>query len=289
MGSELLDLQTETRESASTAIDVPAPTVWPIVLAFGVALLFAGLVTSASVSILGAILAFSGCVGWFRDVLPHEKHESLLIAEKPIPVFTSRPEVAQVSWIPPELHRPRLPLEIYPISAGVKGGLAGCAVMAVLAMIYGIASKHGIWYPINLLAAGFFPARNTTAQIAAFHWDALVIAAAVHLVTSLIVGLLYGAMLPMFPRRPILLGGFVAPLLWSGLLHSILGMVDPVLNLRIDWFWFVLSQVGFGIVAGIVVSRQVRVRTWQHLPFPIRAGVEASGAMDDKSKEDQRQ
>ena len=289
MGSELLDLQTETRESASAAIDVPAPTAWPIVLAFGVALLFAGLVTSATLSILGAILAFSGCVGWFRDVLPHEKHESLLIAEKPIPVFTSRPEVAQVSWIPPELHRPRLPLEIYPISAGVKGGLAGSVAMAVLAMIYGIASKHGIWYPINLLAAGFFPARNTTAQIAAFHWDALVIAAAVHLVTSLIVGLLYGAMLPMFPRRPILLGGFVAPLLWSGLLHSILGMVDPVLNQRIDWFWFVLSQVGFGIVAGIVVSRQVRVRTWQHLPFPIRAGMEATGAMDDKSKEDQRQ
>jgi len=289
MGSELLDLQTETHESASAAIDMPAPTAWPIVLAFGVALLFAGLVTSASLSILGAILAVSGCVGWFRDVLPHEKHESLLIAEKPIPVFTSRPEVAQVSWIPPELHRPRLPLEIYPVSAGVKGGLAGSVVMAVLAMIYGIASKHGIWYPINLLAAGFFPARNTTAQIAAFHWDALIIAAAVHLVTSLIVGLLYGATLPMFPRRPILLGGFVAPLMWSGLLHSILEMVDPVLNQRIDWFWFVLSQVGFGIVAGIVVSRQVRVRTWQHLPFAIRAGVEATGAMDDKSKENQRQ
>jgi len=289
MGSELLELHAETHDSASAAIDVPAPTAWPIVLAFGVALLFAGLVTSVSVSILGAILAFSGCVGWFRDVLPHEKHESLLIAEKPIPVFTSRPEVAQVSWIPPELHRPRLPLEIYPISAGVKGGLAGSVAMALLAMIYGIASKHGIWYPINLLAAGFFPGRNTTAQIAAFHWDSFVIAVAVHLVTSLIVGLLYGAMLPMFPRRPILLGGFAAPLLWSGLLHSILGMVDPVLNQRIDWFWFVLSQVGFGIVAGFVVSRQVRVRTWQHLPFPIRAGVEATGAMDDKSKGDQRQ
>ena len=289
MGSELLELHAETRDSASAAIEAPAPTAWPIVLAFGVALLFAGLVTSVSVSILGAILAFSGCVGWFRDVLPHEKHESLLIAEKPIPVFTSRPEVAHVDWIPPELHRPRLPLEIYPISAGVKGGLAGSVAMALLAMIYGIASKHGIWYPINLLAAGFFPGRNTTAQIAAFHWDSFVIAVAVHLVTSLIVGLLYGAMLPMFPRRPILLGGFAAPLLWSGLLHSILGMVDPVLNQRIDWFWFVLSQVGFGIVAGFVVSRQVRVRTWQHLPFPIRAGVEATGAMDDKSKEDQRQ
>src|SRR5258708_26973578 len=167
MGSELLELHAETRDSAWAAIDVPAPTAWPIVLACGVALLFAGLVTSVSVSILGAILAFSGCVGWFRDVLPHEKHESLLIAEKPIPVFTSRPEVAQVDWIPPELHRPRLPLEIYPISAGVKGRVAVNVAMAPLAMIYGIASKHGIWYPIKLLAGGFFPAGHTTSPLAA--------------------------------------------------------------------------------------------------------------------------
>jgi len=192
-----------------------------------------------------------------------------------------------VDWIPPELHRPRLPLEIYPISAGVKGGLAGSVVMALLAMIYGIASKHGIWYPINLLAAGFF--REETRRRKSLHFIGFFRhPVAVHLVTSLIVGLLYGAMLPMFPRRPILLGGFAAPLLWSGLLHSILGMVDPLLNQRIDWFWFVLSQVGFGIVAGFVVSRQVRVRTWQHLPFLFELGG-GDRSMDDKSKEDQRQ
>jgi len=278
----------ETRDTIPSTVQLPAPTVWPIVLAFGLTLIFAGLVTSISVSILGAVLALAGTVGWFRDILPHEAHETVEVSDKAEPVITTRPEVARVGWITHELHRSRLPLEIYPVSAGIKGGLAGSAVMAVLAMIYGIASKHGIWYPINLLAAGFFPARNTTAQIAAFHLDSFVIAVAVHLVTSLIVGLLYGAMLPMFPRRPILLGGLVAPLLWSGLLHSILGIVDPLLNQRIDWFWFVLSQVGFGIVAVIVVSRQVRVHTWQHLPFAVRAGVEASGVMDDRSKEDRR-
>src|SRR5258708_27937419 len=157
MGSELLELHAETRDSAWAAIDVPAPTAWPIVLACGVALLFAGLVTSVSVSILGAILAFSGCVGWFRDVLPHEKHESLLIAEKPIPVFTSRPEVAQVHWMPPGFHRPRLPLEIYPISAGVKGGLAGRGVFALRAGGVGSAGQHGLWPPHNLLAARVLP------------------------------------------------------------------------------------------------------------------------------------
>ena len=278
----------ETRQTAPATLQLPAPTAWPIVLAFGITLLFAGLLTAVPVSVLGAVLALAGTVGWFRDVLPHEAHETVLVSEKVEPVITTRPEVARVGWITDEVNRSWLPLEIYPVSAGIKGGLAGSLAMAILAIIYGIASKHGIWYPINLLAAGFFPARVTTAGIAAFHWDAFLIATAVHLVTSLIVGLLYGAMLPMFPRRPILLGGFVGPILWSGLLYSILGIVNPVLNQHIDWFWFVLSQLGFGIVAGIVVSRQERIQTWQHLPFALRAGVETTGALENKNAEDRR-
>jgi hypothetical protein len=266
-------------------IELPAPTPWPIVAAFGVALLFAGLVTSASVSILGAILMVCGWVGWFCDVLPHEKHESVPVLEEGISIVTVRPEVARFDLITQERHRARLPLEIYPISAGVKGGLAGSIVMAVLAVIYGIVAYHSIWYPINILAMGFFPALETTEQISTFHLDAFIIASIVHLVTSLLVGLLYGAMLPMFPRRPILLGGVIAPILWSGLLHSALQLLNPALSDRINWAWFLVTQMGFGIVAGIVVSKQERVRTWQHLPFAIRAGVEAPGAMDEKNEE----
>ena len=206
-----------------------------------------------------------------------------------VQVVTTRSKVARVEWMNQDLHRARLPLEIYPVSAGVKGGLAGSVAMAALAMIYGLVSRHGIWYPINLLAAGFFPARVTTEQISAFHWDALIIASAVHLVTSLLVGLLYGATLPMFPRRPILLGGLIAPILWSGLIHSFLAVVNPMLNQRIHWLWFVICQVGFGVVAGIVVLKQERVRTWQHLPFAVRAGIEAPGAMDEKNSEEGRQ
>jgi hypothetical protein len=280
MASEL-----DIRGQAPHTLELPAPTAWPIVLAFGLTLVFAGLVTSASVSILGTILAIAGCIGWFRDVLPHEQHESVAVVEEMPAIATGRPQVARVEWMTQELHRARLPLEIYPVSAGVKGGLAGSVAMAVLAVLYGLISGKGIWYPINLLSAGFFPARVTTAQIAAFHWDALIIATIVHLICSLLVGLLYGAALPMFPRRPILLGGVIAPVLWSGLIHSILEAVDPVLNQRIDWPWFVISQMGFGVVAGIVVSRQQRIRTWQYLPFAVRAGIEAPGVMDKKDGE----
>ena len=107
----------------------------------------------------------------------------------------------------------------------------------------------------------------------------------VHLVCSLVVGLLYGATLPMFPRRPILLGGLIAPILWSGLLHSILDVVNPVLNQRIDWFWFVISQIGFGLVAGGIVSKTAARTNVAILPFAVRAGIEAPGAIDEKGGE----
>jgi hypothetical protein len=288
MASETLELPDEAARPAR-GIKMPAPTAWPIILAFGLTLVFAGMVTSASVSVLGAFFTVAGCVGWFREVLPHEKHESTTVVETAPTAETRRPQVARVEWMTQELQRARLPLEIYPISAGVKGGLAGSIAMAILAMLYGIISGHGIWYPINLLSAGFFPARVTTEQIAAFHWDALIIATILHLICSSLVGLLYGAALPMFPRRPILFGGVIAPILWSGLIHIILEALDPTLKQRIDWLWFVTSQIGFGIVAGIIVSQQVRVRTWQYLPFAVRAGIEASGTMDKKNGDNGRQ
>ena len=55
-----------------------------------------------------------------------------------------------------------------------------------------------------------------------------------------------------------------------------------------DWLWFVVSQMGFGIVAGIVVSRQERIRTWQHLPFAMRAGMEVQGPVSQTSDEKNR-
>jgi len=269
-------------ESETETIRMPAPTPWPIALAFGIALLFAGMVTSEAVSVLGAIVAIAAAVGWFRDVLPNEAHETVAVTPDAAAVATTRPEVVRVA-IAGELQRAYLPLEIYPVSAGVKGGLAGSLAMAVVAMLYGLIAQHSVWYPINLLAAGFLPGvmTDTTAKIAAFNSSVFLIATAIHLITSLLVGLLYGAMLPMFPRRPILLGGFIGPLFWTGLVHSILGIVNPVLNQRIHWLWFVASQVAFGIVAGIVVSRQELIKTWQRLPLAIRSGMEASGMKDE--------
>ncbi len=252
----------QAKESSPGTIAVPAPTAWPMVFAFGVLLLFAGLATSASVSLLGGVAALAGAVGWFRAVLPREAHEAVLKEPQPPAVATARREVVHLHVVR-DSRRAWLPVEVYP---------------------------HGVWYPINLLAAGFFPGAvtATTAEIGRFQASSFAIACAIHLTASLLVGILYGAMLPMLPRRPILLAGFAAPLLWCGLLHSIIGIVNPVLNQRVDWLWFVVSQLAFGIVAGIVVSKQERVRTWQGAPLAIRAGLEASGLEDDPGEEEKR-
>lgn len=282
-----VELLNQRGDRGIETVETPARTAWPISLAFGITLMVTGLVTSEAVSVLGAVVAIAGAVGWFRAVLPHEAHE-MVLAERQTPTITTmRREVARVE-IAGTMRRAFLPVEIYPISAGIRGGLAGSVAMALLAMLFGIVSQRSIWYPINLLAATLFPsaATQTTAQIAEFQLRFLLAAIAIHLITSLLVGLLYGAMLPMLPRRPVLLGGFIAPLLWSGLIHSTLGIVNPVLNQRIDWLWFVLSQVGFGVAAGIVVARQGRIRTMQRLPFFLRAGIEESGVKDESGGED---
>jgi hypothetical protein len=249
-------------------------------------LVLAGLVTGASVSILGAVLAVTAAIGWFRDVLPVQSHEWVPVSREAPKILTTRQKVERLASVT-DSHRASLPLEIYPISAGIKGGLAGGVVMAVLAAVYGIFSGNGIWYAMNLLSAGFFPntASRTAQQIGAFKLHDLLIALPIHLLISLLVGLLYGAILPMLPRRPVLVGGFVAPVLWTGLVYSILGFINPVLNERIDWFWFVLSQIGFGIVAGIVVSFQERVRTRQGFPLIVRAGIEAPGMINEHEED----
>ena len=270
-------------------VEVPAPTAWPLVLAFGFTLMFAGLLTNASVTVLGLVLAAAGCVGWFREVFPREHDERVPVVFEERRIMTEYPVVERIP-VTPTLVRAWLPLETYPISAGIKGGLAGGTAMAVLACAYGSLSVGSIWYPINLLAATLYAEslKLGPAQLNSFHADSFTIALALHGIGSILVGLLYGAMLPMFARRPIVLGGLIAPVLWSGLLYSIMQLLNPLLGSHINWFWFMASQIAFGVVAGIVVERQERVSTRENLPFVVRAGIEAPGIIPHRVDTEKR-
>ena len=276
----------EVSPRAPAEIEVPASTAWPFVLAFGFTLMFTGLLTNASVSVLGIVLASAGCAGWFRQVLPHKQEVAVPVTPEEIRIATDRPVVQRLP-VAPELVRAWLPLKTYPVSAGVEGGWAGAVAMAVLACTYGLLKQGSIWYPINLLAATAYAQslKLGPAQLNSFHADSFAIALGLHAIGSTLVGLLYGAMLPMFARRPIVLGGLIAPVLWSGLLYSMLNLLNPLLASRIDWFWFMASQVAFGVVAGLVVVRQERHTTRENIPFAVRAGIEAPGIMPGEGGE----
>jgi len=267
-------------------IEMPAPTAWPLVLAAGVALMWFGLLTNVSVSVLGVVLAVAGCVGWFREVLPVPHELAVTAVPEVVRLATARREVDRVP-VAAEQVRAWLPVHTYSVAAGLKGGWIGGAAMAVLACAYGVLKAGSIWVPINLLASVVYAQalKLVPDQLARFHADSFAIALLLHALGSTLVGLLYGAMLPMLPRRPILLGGLVAPVFWSGMLYSILGLLNPVLQSRIDWLWFFASQVAFGVTAGLVVMKQERIPTRENIAFALRAGVEAPGIMPARGDE----
>ena len=277
--------QTEQTSRAPIEIEVPASTAWPLVLALGFALMCAGLLTSVSVSALGAVLTVAGCAGWFREVFPREHEVVVQVVPEDVPVVTTRRIVDRLPVAQDQL-RAWLPLRTHPVSAGVRGGLAGGVAMAVLACTYGLLKAGSIWYPINLLAASVYSqsVKLGSSQLHSFHADSFAIALVLHALVSTVVGLLYGAMLPMFARQPILLGGLIGPVLWSGLLYSMLALLNPMLESHIDWLWFMASQVAFGVVAGLVVVRRPSVPTRENISFAVRAGVEAPGMIPPRGE-----
>jgi len=277
--------QLDQNPRAPREIEVPSTTAWPLVLAFGFTLLFTGLLTNVSVTVLGAVLSVAGCTGWFREVLPREHEVTVPVIADEFQATTERRVVDRVP-IAAEQVRAWLPVQTYPISAGVKGGLAGSVAMAVIACAYGVLKVGSIWYPINLLAASVYAQslKMGPERLYSFHTDSFLIALGIHALVSTLVGVLYGAMLPMFASRPIVLGGLVGPVLWSGLIYTMLGLLNPLLAKHIDWYWFIASQVGFGVVAGLVVVRQTRMLTRENLPFAMRAGVEAPGIMPTRGE-----
>ena len=268
-------MQVDSSNTDTNVIELPSPTAWPLVLALGLALVLAGMVTSGYVSSLGLVLAILGGVGWFRQVLPHEIHDSIPASTEEVPIVTNRTMAARLPV--DDMHRKILPIESFQITSGLKGGIAGGIAMTVPAALFSLIRFHSIWYATNLLAAGGFLdwAGASNAFLSEFHLRGLLAAIVIHGVTSLLVGLLYGAVLPMFPRYPILTAGLLVPMFFSAILYSVIGIVSPILNERIDWFWFVVSQIAFGLVCGYVVNRQAKVRTKQfrQLPFAVRAGL----------------
>jgi hypothetical protein len=266
-------------EKSSNSILVPAPTAWPFIAALGITLIFTGLVTHAVVSIVGAAVLLRAAAGWWLDVLPDQKEEAVpvnLADQAGVQVAVSSSVVDRLAGVGG--HRVRIPVEVHPYWTGLYGGLAGAVAMAVVAMLFGLIAQGSIWYPINLLAAGILSslAQAPVEQLREFSQAGLIAGSFIHVTTSLLVGLLYAISLPMFPKGAGWRSGLITPLLWSGLIAATLSWINPTLDARIDWGWFVGSQIAFGLTAGWVIARTAQIETMQSWPLAERAGIEAA-------------
>jgi hypothetical protein len=67
-----------------------------MVLAAGVTLTFAGLLTSVSVSLLGVVLAGAGCAGWFREMFPAPHEIAVSAYPEDVALTTVRTEVERL-------------------------------------------------------------------------------------------------------------------------------------------------------------------------------------------------
>lgn len=277
----------QTQPQIPVTVDLPAPTAWPMVFALGVGLVFAGLLSSAFVTIVGGALVLLAAVGWWRQVLPAEQHEHVAVVPEAVAEISRA--VIPVEYIRAgrERHRLHLPSEIKPYSAGLRGGIVGAIAMAGVAMFFGQISQGSVWYPINLLAAAAIPRLATASveELRQFSALGLIVATIIHGLTSIMVGMLYAVMLPMFPRKAFWWAGVTAPILWSGLIATTLTLVNPALSARIDWRWFVASQLAFGLTGGYVVARAQDIETRQNLPLAVRAGIEAPGVLPAGSED----
>ena len=248
---------------APASVEMPRPTVAPLVLALGLALLAAGVPLGLGFLVVGAAVVVVGLGLWVAHLLPGRGHVHEPLAEpgrRPRPVPGVPGGVARLREGMPG-YRLRLPQDVHPVSAGLKGGLVGGAVMPVPALVWGLASGHGLWYPVNLLAGMAVPtpagmdADKLEEFLKQFHGSLLLVALVIHVVLSAILGLIYGVLLPTLPSvpRPIAWGGLLMPILWTGVSYVAMSLVNPVLPAEVSWPWFVVSQLAYGLTMPAVV------------------------------------
>src|SRR5262245_51624804 len=254
------------------SVQMPRPTAAPLILALGLALVAAGVALGLAFFAVGAAVFVAGLSIWIGQLLPGRGHVHESLAEparRPRPVRGAPGGVERLEQGMAG-YRLRLPQKVHPVSAGIKGGIAGGAAMTVPALLWGVFSGHGFLYPVNLLAGMVLPGVGSmdVSQLKQFNASLLAVALVIHVVMSVVIGLIFGVLLPTLPAvpRPIAWGGLLMPLLWTGASYAAMQVVNPALPGRVSWPWFLLSQLVFGITMPAVVLGAKR------LPRPL-AGV----------------
>ena len=72
-------------------------------------------------------------------------------------------------------------------------------------------------------------------------------------------------------------GGLVLPLVWTAVSYGLMGVVNPALQDRVNWFWFIVTQFVFGVTAAVVVLRSEIIHIPPAGPGPDRVAGFVAG------------
>lgn len=174
----------------------------------------------------------------------------MAIRLSPLSVMNNGEEVG-VGW----------PAERYAYSAGAVGGLLGSAAMVVVALVYGVMSGAGVWFPVNLIGATIVPSLQAAAptQLAQFHLAALLAGLSFHVTLSVLLGLLYAILLPTLPGRPEMWAVLVGPLLWFAAMFTILPVINPVMQQYVHVGSFAVAHVAYSLILGWWIARSPKL------------------------------
>ena len=187
-------MQDEHIPSDPNVIQLPRPTAWPLVLALGISLIMAGMVTNIAVGILGLVLSIAGAsAGSSRCCRTRRTKTSPSSRRGDHRSSTARTLMERQPVIPRATRRARsCPSKPSSITTGIRGGIAGGTAMVVPATLFSLLKYHSLWYSVNLLAAGGFVswAGASDAFLSQFHLQGVLAGFLIQGFVSLLVGLL---------------------------------------------------------------------------------------------------
>jgi hypothetical protein len=140
------------------------------------------------------------------------------------------------------------------VRAGIAGGIAGGAVMAVFSMMMLWLAGSGFWTPLNLIAHTFWRAAPLDGMFSA---PALVIGMAVHMIMAMLFGTVIAAAAFRLPaaRSLVIAGGMLfAAGLWAVMQYGIWRAIDAAAAQAFTSWVFAIAHLLFGMMAAFFAA-----------------------------------
>lgn len=147
--------------------------------------------------------------------------------------------------------------DIYSYRAGIIGGSLGGLGMAIVAVVTGVFTGLGVWFPLNLVGATLVRSLQTapSATLAEFNLAALIAGFVLHMVLSVGLGVVFVTLLPTLPGNPLVWSVIVGGMLWFIAQFAVLPIFNPLMASEVHIPSFFVAHLVYTLTLGVVVLR----------------------------------